>query len=114
MARKIKLRSTEICVVKGAKPIPFVYSDIIQTVLKQSPPGGFGFEDMAKSLKITDKVEALKEGVDQYLTLEDADWTYLRDRVVAFRWGYAHHELLAFRDAVVDAENFEIAQPAES
>lgn len=108
MAKKIKLKSTEIVVVKDAKPIPFVYADILQTILKQQPQGGFGFDEMAKSLKITDKLETIKEGVDQYLTLEDADWDYLKGKVLAFRWGYAHNELLAFRDAVVDAETVEI------
>lgn len=108
MAKKIKLKSTEISVVKDSNPIPFVYGDILQTILKQQPQGGFTFDDMAKSLKIVDKLEAMKEGVEQFLTLEDVDWTYLKDKVVAFRWGYAHNELLSFRDAIVKAETVEI------
>ena len=102
------LKSIEIVVVKKTDPIPFVYSDIIVTILSAQPQGGFGFEEMAKSLKITDKVEGMKDGVDQYLTLEDADYEYLKDKVVAFRWGYAHSELLIFRDAILDAEKVEI------
>lgn len=115
MARLIKLKSLEIIPIEGVSPIKFDYYDLLMSIVKAQPQGGFTFDDIDNSLKITKKLDALKQAVIEdgtCLILEDAEWTYLKIKLVAFRWAYPHDEIPIFRKAVENAELLPVAHPA--
>ena len=115
MARTIKLKSMEIIPIEGVKPIKFDYRDLIVSIVNNQPQGGFTFDDIDNTLKITTKLDALKKEVikdGSCLVLEDAEWDYLKLKLTAFRWVYPHKEIPIFRKAIENAEAVPIAVPA--
>lgn len=115
MARMIKLKSMEITPIEGVKSIKFDYYDLLMSIVKAQPQGGFTFGDIDNSLKITKKLDALKQAVIEdgtKLVLEDAEWDYLKVKLTAFRWAYPHDEIPIFRKAIENAESLPVAQPA--
>ena len=111
MARKIEMKCVKIELSENADKIDFVYADILKTVMKAQPQGGFTFDDMEKSLQIGKALnEVTAFGVGSYLILEEDQYDHLKKKMDAFRWGYSHEEILKLRDAVNNAKSFELAQ----
>ena len=108
MAREIVLKTMEIIPMEGLKPIPFNYHDLLVSIVSVQPQGGFSFDDIDNSMKIINKLNTLKQEVIKdgtCLVLEDAEWDYLKLKLVAFRWGYPHEEIQNFRAAIEKAES---------
>ena len=56
---------------------------MVKSIVNHPGQEGFTVETMKSSLAITD---ALVDGADE-LTLEEADWKYLKGKLAAFKWG---------------------------
>lgn len=107
MAKQIPLRVEKVEV--NGRSVDFSYIATIKTVLSSPGADGFSIEEIAQSMKIVNKIESSNGSkVANNVTLEDADWTYLKDRIGKFRWGVAHNGILNLRDAVNNAKNIDI------
>ena len=95
--RRIELRAFEHLQLAA---VP-TYREILQQIINKplNPQRGFDAEDMRRSVKLLDQLEA----ADGVLDLEDADWEIVRAKVAAFPFAIAHKELIGFIDAVNDA-----------
>jgi len=107
MAKQIQMKIEKI--EFNGQPTDFSYAKTIKTVLSTPGPDGFSMEEIELGMRIINKMES-KNGskVADNLTLEDADWKYLKKRIKDFRWGVGHQGILNLRDAVNDAKNIDI------
>jgi hypothetical protein len=81
----------------GDKEIP--YSDIILTVCRQSPQGGFTIEDVRARMRVIGAVEvAVKNNAD--IRLEDADHETLNRCLASMRWGAIDKAIVTFNDDI--------------
>jgi len=61
---------------------------------------GANIDEMRKSIRILDALDAAQDDV---LTLEDADWEFLKTKVEKCPWGIVDRRILAFCDDVLEA-----------
>lgn len=86
----LRLKSDEA----GGQPT----SALVTYCIGQVPPGGFTPTEMRSRIRVLDALEA----ADEWLALEDADATVLKNCVNASKWQVIHVGILAFTDAVND------------
>lgn len=78
--------------------------DVLVEVVKQ-PKGGIGnaavtVEGMRRDIRLLDMLEPATDGV----TLEEADWSHLCDKLKAFPFMSTDRRLVQICDAVLEAE----------
>lgn len=107
MARKIELKIEKI-EFEGVVS-DFSYIKTIKSVLSKPGPGGMSLEDVRQSMNIINKIEASNGSkVADNITLEDAEWKYLNNRLKMFSWGIAHNGILNLCDGINNAKNVDI------
>jgi len=77
------------------------YRDQIQEVMSTASPQGATLDEMRRSIRVLDAVEAL-EGSAKVLELEDADFEYMKQRVLATKWPVIDRALLQFVEDVTN------------
>ena len=78
------------------------YKALIKTIVQipSDPRQGLNIDEVKKSVRVLD---ALEEAKDK-LTLEDADYNLLRTKVNAFKFSYAHKNIVTFADDITGAK----------
>jgi hypothetical protein len=77
------------------------YRDMITTLMRHPNREGLTIDDVRKGLKVLDALEETEVG-DLYL--EDADHSYLIQKLNAFKWPFASKAILEFHDDLTKAK----------
>lgn len=83
-----------------------VYADAIRTVIRQplDTNRGVSIDEMRKGIRILDKLDEAEKTNSGQLSLEDADYEHLKQKIEAMSWGMVDRHLLEFIDTVLSAE----------
>jgi hypothetical protein len=100
--RTIPLRSVQA--TEGGAAL--VYAEAIRTVIRQplDTNRGVSIDEMRKGIRILDKLDEAEKVNDGQLSLEDADYEHLKQKIEAMSWGMVDRHLLEFIDSVLAAE----------
>ncbi len=94
--KQLQNRTTEI--KNGEEALK--YSDLLKLVLMVQPQGGYAVSDIRTRLKLTEILEKSNGNI----SLEDADYTYLKPLVNNMKWNGVHKDLVEFTDDYNKAE----------
>jgi hypothetical protein len=76
-------------------------------LIAKSPQGGITAEEMDRALAIEEAIEAAAEENKPNVMLEEADWTWLTDKIRANRWPFASRVFRNLIKDVVEARKIE-------
>ena len=81
------------------------YRNEIQTILStpEDRQAGATIDEMRHAIRVLDVLDALDEDAE-VLELEDADYEYLKSRILSARFGMVHPAIVQFIDDVTTAE----------
>lgn len=81
--------------------------ELLKVILSKpsNPMQGFQLTEVRLSVKVLDKLELATD----VLYLEDEEWTALKKRIETFSYGLAHRDVVDMADAVIKAEEVEVA-----
>jgi hypothetical protein len=71
----------------------------LQTILSGAPESGYTIADVRSATKVLDKLDACKD----LLELEDAEYSFVLNRIRQVPWAMAHSDIVAFVDAIENA-----------
>lgn len=78
------------------------FKALLKTVIGAAPEGGsLTIDEVRTSIKVLDVLDKIDGGE---ITLEDADHAAVKKRVSAIKWKVATPDVVAFFDAVANAE----------
>jgi hypothetical protein len=78
------------------------YRDIIENAIRipLDRQSGATIDEMRKGIRILDALDAAQQDV---LSLEDADWEFLKSKVERFPWGGTDRRFVQFYDDIMHA-----------
>ena len=91
--KKLENNEIELEFVKGEK---IGFADLAKVCLNQIPEGGIPPLEMAKRVKVIDKVTLKVIGVK--IDLEDAEFEILKKCADSTRWNLIHKDIVAFNE----------------
>ncbi len=74
------------------------YKELIDISIKQQVEGGFDYDTIDKILRVRKQMKHLSQA--NTFDLEDADFTFVKDKVNSIRWNIADEALLEFRNYI--------------
>lgn len=80
---------------------PIVYAEILREVVRRplNPREGIQIEEMRRSIKLLDALDSANGTLD----LEDADYSYLKQKIEAMNWNIVDRRILTLVDDVSNA-----------
>jgi len=82
---------------------PMSYADLAIACLNfTDPQAGVKIADMAKNIKVLEKVQQMKE--KEEISLEDAEHETLVSKMNAMPWSFQHKDIISFSIAVKEAK----------
>jgi hypothetical protein len=99
--RRIPLKTVELMNAAGTQLIPLNYADAIIMAIK-APPGGYTVDEMAQPLAIEGAIRGAQQAGQDWVILEDTDWTWLAERLKVNRWTFASHAFEQFQADVIE------------
>lgn len=95
-----------IQVLLGEKPTNFSYrAQLIEIMRSPSDPRGSDLEEVRRSLRVLDALNAPSPDDPTKLLLEDADFDYMKRRVLSARWPVIDKFVLSFIEDVTKENN---------
>lgn len=76
------------------------YADLIKIVMQQVDAKGKTVAQMKKDFRIIDVIDKVIEEKSEIISLEDADFDLLKERVVGFVYGFMHRDLITFENDI--------------
>lgn len=73
---------------------------LLKSTIGAAPEGGYTIDQVRTGIKILEKIDA---SADETISLEDAEYTFIRERVASIKWTVASQHVVAFYDAVLGA-----------
>jgi hypothetical protein len=112
MAHQIELKVIQIKLPGAEQKVPMAYREMMVDILKSAPPGqqGVSMDDILQAAPLIRKLEKAEDGVD--FLFEDAEFTYLLNRLSAHRFGLATPEIADFIVDIRDSVSVDITPPA--
>lgn len=74
--------------------------EMLKGIVAQSPEGGYDLPQLRAALKLADRLDA---ATANELVLEDAEYSFLVDRIKSVRWTVANRDVANFIDAILNA-----------
>lgn len=74
--------------------------NILKSTIGAAPEGGYTIDQVRTGIKVLEKIDA---STDETISLEDAEYTFVRERVASIKWTVASPHVVAFYDAVLGA-----------
>jgi hypothetical protein len=98
----------EVVPTEEGRTEKFSYKEIIRVAILKAPQqGGISFTD----LRHYDAISVAIDGAEnEHMLLEEKDWEFLSNRLLAFRWAQYSRFLLDFVEDVQKAEQVKVAE----
>lgn len=103
--RKIELRSVDV----GDKE-PLTYAGVIKTVISTPGSAGLSCDELLLCVQLVADLTAATNRKEEYLLITDEQYSFLKARLEAFRWGATHP---AFGQFVQYVRNLPLAEVQE-